>query len=234
MTSAVAWARAARTVDTPDMAGTAAGPRVRLLVLAVRADEWVTVDMASGAFVRAWWPTAGTLGLRPFDIISAGGADHVTRQDDVVRPEAVVLRQPPTRLGSFGGHRARRFLRGLVLPGAARRPLLGFRGPAVPYWTMTGTQPSVAVIRPEEGPHILARPGQDVVRARFWWGGLVHLLEVEDPRLVTKGAAMGGAGLAGDDLAATVGFRIRYLVVALIGPRAGHCYKAVIGALPQP
>lgn len=230
MISALAPAHAFRT-----KAGSA-GPQMRLLVLATRTDEWAAVDMGSGAFVRARWPGAHTLGLAAFDIVSACRANQEGRLPDPVRPEAVVLDRPPTLVASFAGRRARRYLRDLVLPGAPRRPLLGFRGPATPYWTMTGTQSSLALILPEEGPQILfdqGDQGKDTAMARFSWGGVVHLLEVEDARLVAP-AATGCSALAGDTLEEAVGFRTRYLVVAVNGPRTGHCYKAVIGALPEP
>lgn len=205
-----------------------------MLVLATGTDEWAAVDMGSGAFVRARWPEAEAFGLDAFDIVSVGRAADGGRWDDPVRPEAVVLDRPPTWVGSFGGRRARHYLRNLVLPDRPRRPLLGFRGPATPYWTMTGTQPSMALIRPGAGLQVLLRSGDDTVMARFGWGGAQHLLEVEDVRLASAPAATGRSCLAGESLEAAVGFSTRYLVVAVGGPRTGHCYKAVIGALPQP
>jgi len=234
VTSAVTQARALSPANGWGLETGSAGSQLRLLVLATGTDEWAAVDMGSGAFVRARWPEAETLGLSAFDIVSAGRAADDGRWDDPVRPEAVVLDRPPTRVGSFGGRRARRYLRDLVLPDKAKRPLLGFRGPAAPYWTMTGTQPSMALIRPEAGPQVLLRQGDEAVMARFSWGGTVHLLEVEDARLVAAPATTGRSSLGGESLEAAVGFRTQYLVIAIGGPRTGHCYKAVIGALPQP
>ncbi len=228
MTSVVSANHASRAEDRVGYA------RMRLLVLAARSDEWATVDMTSGAFVRARWPEAASLGLSAFDMASAERPADDGQWDDPVRPEAMTLDRPPTWVGSFRGRRARQYLRGLVLPAASRRPLLGFRGAAAPYWTMTGTQPSLALIRPEQGPRVLMGQGPGTVRARFSWGGLDHLLEVDDAGLAGALGQHGCVSLAGAGLDQAMGFRIRYLVVALVGPRSGHCYKQIIGALPEP
>jgi len=85
--------------------------------------------------------------------------------------------------------------------------LLGFAGPAVPYWTLTGERASVAVVAPS------ARPVLAGGECRFQWRNTLHALPVLPAAL------------------ASCPSRPRHLLVALSPPRAGHCYKVVAGLL---
>lgn len=85
--------------------------------------------------------------------------------------------------------------------------LLGFAGPAVPCWTLTGERASVAVIAPKTRP--VVQGGE----CRFQWCDIPHVLPVLPAALADCPA------------------RPRRLLVALSPPRAGHCYKVVAGIL---
>lgn len=124
---------------------------------------------------------------------------------DPVRPEEVTLDAAPVEVGRSTRRRAEKWLRPLLHPSGEH--LLGFAGPAAPYWTLTGTRPSLAVVAPQEPPVV----GDG--RCRFRWRDLSHVLPVLPQALDTCPS------------------RPRRLVVALSAPRAGHCYKVVAALL---
>jgi hypothetical protein len=95
-------------------------------------------------------------------------------------------------------------------------------------------RPSLALISPSIGPLLFRRKTDDTVWVRFGWSRSDNWLPVEDTRAV---ASLWGAGrdkLTGKELAGALGFRPRYLLVALTPPRDGHCYKTVVALLPRP
>jgi hypothetical protein len=114
------------------------------------------------------------------------------------------------------------------------RNLLGFPGGAAPYWEFRGMRPSVAVVAPALGPLLFRRQTDDTTWARFGWARNDNWLPVEDPKATQCLWSTGKDRLTGKDLAAALGFRPRYLLVALTPPRAGHCYKTVVALLPRP
>lgn len=219
----------------------APGTRLRVLVLASGPGRCTGIDVASGAFVRGRWASAADPEAPPYRL-----ADAVIAADeappDPACPEDVLLERPPQPAGRLPRRRTEHYLRALEAPPGL--PLLGFRGPAIPYWQVPGTHPSLALLRPTRGPQLAIASGQPddaghgpalpAARARFQWGGLEHSLPVADPRLVTLALATGRHRLSGDALARAVGYRPRYILVALTGPEGGHCYKSVATFLPPP
>jgi hypothetical protein len=207
------------------------GSLLRLLVLAPDEGGCAAVDLDSGAFVRAEAPGGEVLeDFAPYDVVETRLAGS-EEPPDPARPEAVVLAERPRRIGQLRGRRANRYLHALLAPQSA--PLLGFPGPAAPYWTVTGAHPSLALVAPELGPAVVRRnPG--VIRARFRWGGRDHSLPVACRRLRAAFLDSGRPELGGEALARRLGFRPRYLLLALTRPRLGHCYKTVAAALPPP
>ncbi|MHB1487375.1 MAG: hypothetical protein ACYCS7_03320 [Acidimicrobiales bacterium] len=224
----------------------AVGAHLDLMILACRPGSCEAIDLGSGALVRAGFPVATSHpdvppadpdvptvrpDLAPFDTVSA----TIAPSDDLfdpARPEAVALVAPPQRSGRLNGRRARRYLEALLAP--AGKDLLGFPGSAAPYWSIKGSHPSVSLVEPERGPHLSIKPNQDVVRCRFGWGGIDHVLPVVDEGLISALARTGRASSAGALLANSLGFRPRYLLVALTPPIDGRCYKTVAAALPKP
>lgn len=180
-----------------------AGDEVELLLLAGGQRWCAAIHLGSGALLSARWAEP-TTGLAPLLVARARVAGD--RQEiDPLRPEELVLAGPPRPTGSAGGRRVEKLLRPVLHPTGEH--LLGFPGPAVPYWTLTGTRPSVAVVAPA-GPPVV-RDGQ----CRFRWRNLDHALPVL-PQALRQPPR-----------------RPRRLVVTLSAPRAGHCYKVVAALL---
>jgi hypothetical protein len=182
-----------------------------MLVLVPSPSECIGIDLSSGALVRAVVP-AGS-GLMPYDVASAPMAE-AGFPDELAPPETIELATPAKRVGRLTGRRAERYLRPLLHP--RRTPLLGFSGPAVPYWSLCRDRPTVSIVEPRVGPDVwLSERG---LRCRFAWHGHVHDLPLDARPRSTSRLQAGGLRL----------------VVALGPPRDGYCYKSVAGILPRP
>src|SRR5439155_1757877 len=131
--------------------------------------------------------------LRAYDIARA---EIGSGEADADRPETVVLAGPPEAVGRARGRRVERYLKQLVHP--KNRPLLGFVGPAVPYWTtLEGDKPSVSIVEPESS--VVVTPSR---RCVFRWQGFRQELPL------ARGARASEQG--------------RRLVVELTPPHDGH------------
>lgn len=182
-----------------------------MLVLVPSPRECIGIDLASGALVRAIVP-AGS-GLMPYDVAAAAMAEEEV-PDELVPPETVELATPARRIGRLTGRRAERYLRPLLHP--RRTPLLGFSGPAVPYWSLCRDRPTVSIVEPRVGPDVFV--SDDGLRCRFGWHGHLHELPLDARPCSASRLEAGGLRL----------------VVALGAPRDGYCYKTVAGILPRP
>jgi hypothetical protein len=204
----------------------------RYLVLACRPEDTVAIDLGTGAVtrLRVAWGEGSEPDLAPFEVVDATLSADPER-DDLAQPEAVTVSGEPSRVGSLGGRRARRIMRHVVAP--VERHLLGFPGTSAPYWEFRGMRPSVAVVVPSRGP-LLFRRRDDSVWVRFGWPTSDNWLAVEDRRAVAALWTARRDRLSGRDLAAALGYRPHFLVVALSPPVAGHCYKTVAAILPRP
>lgn len=194
-------------VSTIARRSTAPGATLDLLVLAAGPGGCIGVDLGSGALARASYPIPTLVPLVPFDLASArivGGDD----QPDPVHPEQVELAELPRLTGHLARRKAERWLRPLLHP--ENEPILGFGGPAVPFWDLTGDRPSLSLVEPARPPVVVHRPGHARPRCRFAWRNLWHELPVV------------GHGEPGD----------RRLLIVLSPPRQGLCYKVVAGLLP--
>lgn len=184
-----------------------AGVEMDLLVLSVSPLGLAAVDLASGAVVRTGTELLDGLVLRPYDVVGARLASGAAPLDPS-QPESVALASAPRPLRRVTPRRAERWLRPLLHPEWAH--LLGFAGPAIPFWELDGTRPSVAVVpaRAVVGTDDDGRP-----RCRFLWRTLPHDLPLavrRDTRLPRQADRV---------------------VVALTAPLEGHCYKVVTGLL---
>jgi hypothetical protein len=183
------------------------GTELDLMILAARREGCTAVDLASGAFVRAEYAMSRQPVplLRAYDVTRGAigdgeaGADH---------PEAVLLAGPPEAVGRLHGRRAERYLRRLVHPRGQH--LLGFAGPALPYWTLRGDGPTTALVEPESRPTVT-----DDRRCIFRWRGVRHTL----PFLGRRPSPNERAGR---------------VLIELSSPYEGHCYKVVTAVLPRP
>ncbi len=198
-----------------------------MLVLASEPDGCVGVDVDSGAFVRAIFPGPPAEALEPFDLTTAPLGEPLD-PPDTVRPEAVTLAAPPERIGALTPRRAERYLQALRHP--PQGPLLGFAGVSVPYWTLVGDRPSLALVEPSDGPLILATPtGYD---CRFGWQGHVHQIPLGDHRLAAELADLRRRRCSPRELNRILGYRPGRLLVVVAGPSRGHCTKQVAALLP--
>jgi hypothetical protein len=203
------------------------GAELRMLVLAPQPDGCVGVDLDSGAFVRAIYPDAGDEPLEAFDVTTAPIGEPVD-PPDTVRPEAVPLAAAPQRVGSLRPRRAERYLQALRHP--PQGPLLGFPGVSVPYWTLVGDRPSLALVEPSEGPLVLV--GTSGYECRFGWQGAVHQFPLGDRRLALELARQRRRRSSPRELTRMLGFRPGRLLVVVAGPSGGHCTKQVAALLP--
>jgi hypothetical protein len=235
--------RGLHAAPTPERAKRSAGPRKaartkapsrtrRYMVLAGGPDDIVGVDQTTGAWtrLRVVWP-ADRPRLQPFELIDAELAEDPER-DDMAHPEAVSVAAIPEIVGKTSKRSARRQLKALVAP--TERNLLGFAGSAAPYWEFRGMRPSLALVTPALGPLLFRRQTDGTTWARFGWARSDNWLPVEDPKAIAGLWATQRPKLTGKDLAGALGFRPRYLLVALSPPRDGHCYKTVLAMLPRP
>lgn len=180
-----------------------AGAEVVLLLIAGGQRWCAAIHLDSGALVSARWDQQAP-GLVPFVVARARVAGDQSDADPV-RPEEVTLDSPPRPVGHAGRRQAARMLRPVLHP--AGEQLLGFAGPAVPYWTLDGTRPSVAVVAPFPAPVIAG--GQ----CRFRWRNMAHVLPLLPQAIETRPP------------------HPRRLVVTLSAPRQGYCYKVVAALL---
>src|SRR5271166_5214288 len=189
------------------------GTQLRLLVLACTTDDTTAVDLASGALLRLRvpWPE-----------------DH---EPDLAPPEAVMAADLPRQVGTLRGRRVRRMLEELAAPPDG--PLLGFPGPAAPYWQFRGSRPSAALLEPTRGPQLIRRTEDGSTWVRFGWQRDDVWLPVEDPHAARALDAARRERLSGKALSTALGFRPQYLLAALSRPRDGHCYKVVTAVLPR-
>jgi hypothetical protein len=198
-----------------------------MLVLAPQPDGCVGIDLDSGAFVRAIYPTGGGASLEAFDVTAAPIGAPLD-PPDTVRPEAVALARAPERIGSLRPRRAERYLQALRHP--PNGPLLGFQGVTVPYWTLSGDRPSLALVEPADGPLVLASPaGYD---CRFSWQGTVHQLPLGDRRLSHELIRLRRRRSSPRELTRILGYRPGRLLLVVAGPHDGHCTKQVAALLP--
>jgi len=198
-----------------------------MLVLAPQPDGCVGIDLDSGAFVRALYPDLGDDALEAFDVTTAPIGAPLD-PPDTVRPEAVALAAPPERIGSLRGRRAERYLQALRHPPSG--PLLGFQGVSVPYWTLVGDRPSLALVEPSDGPLVVA--AGDGYDCRFGWQGVTHQLPLGDRLLAADLARLRRRRSSPRELTRLLGFRPGRLLVVVAGPSGGHCTKQVAALLP--
>jgi hypothetical protein len=185
------------------------------LVLSVGGGALAAVDMTTGGLVRAPLPT--DCFLSPYDVAVACITD--AEDPDPSQPESIVVTGPIEVAGRIRGRKVERYVRPLLHP--TDEPLLGLFSTAVPYWTLCGDHPSVAVVDPGS-PIEIVRHGR---RLHCFVSWMDHLLDlpVVDRRIALNMARRGQQSL-----------RIRRrFVVALTSPYEGNCYKVVAGLLPR-
>ena len=204
-----------------------AGAEMRLLVLGEEPGGLIGIDLDSGAFVRALHPPSTSARLAPLDVV-AGRIGPPVDPPDCARPEAVVLDSAPRRVGRVHARRADRFLAPLTHP--PQPPLLGFSGPSIPYWTLSGDRPSLTIVTPELGPQL--RWTSSGFECRFSWMGALHQYPLGDRLLAAALTRADLARCSGRELARILRYTPRRLLVVLTPPIDGYCFKKVAALLP--
>ncbi len=210
----------------------AGGSQLLLLVLACTAEDTAAVELSSGALIRLRvpWPPGHEPDLAAFDIVQATLAADPQR-DDLSQPEAVTAAALPRQVGTMRGRKVKRILDRLAAPPDG--PLLGFRGPAAPYWEFRGSHPSIALVEPLRGPQLIRRGADASVWVRFGWDRDDVWLPMEDFHASRTLDAARRERLSGKALATALGFRPQYLLTSISRPREGHCYKVCTAVLPK-
>jgi hypothetical protein len=228
------------------------GDVLRCLLLA-RGPEWVAVDVTTGAVVRSHasgWPvvpTDSSLYLEAYRENTAQGKNRKGPELDVIdielaaddepldpaRPEAVMVRDAPQRVGT-GRRRATRRVLEELLPANPKRPLLGSLGPSIAYADLDGSKPSVALVEPDRTPTFFYDEGG--TWCHFALQGRKHRLGVVDERVLEALRRVRALGESEPNAAVAnvIGGTPKYLVVALGAPRQSQAPKLVLSVLPRP
>ncbi len=193
---------------------------MRLLLLAPGEGEAACIDLDTGGLLWAVWDPESSnvvpIRLRPLDVVTARTVINPPPPDPS-RPETVELVDPPVAVGRLRGRRAQRLLTPLHHP--EKDQLLGFAGPAVPYWTLAGDHPSMTIVNPYGD--VVLTPTMEGLTVRFRFRGVVHELPCTDASAAAAVTAKNGPVKAK-----------RRLLVTLSAPYLGHCYKIVPALLP--
>ncbi|HET9058645.1 MAG TPA: hypothetical protein VFN61_01895 [Acidimicrobiales bacterium] len=179
------------------------------------------VDLDSGALVRAWSPDVVDQRLAPYDLVDITVVSDPDMVPDPSEPEALVTSGAPVPVGRITGRRAAKLIRPLLHPENA--PLLGFHGPAVPFWERRPDHPSVALAQ-TSGP-LVVTVEREAMWCHFLWSGRPQVMACSDPRLAASLERLGR------DIANLKPGT--YLVVALEPPVNGHCQKVVEAVVPR-
>jgi len=220
----------------------APGAELACLVLSPGPEEWVGVDLASGALLRSRpegarllqrvRTTDGTMRLAArFDLVALTLADD-EEPPDPARPEAIVALGPPTLVGRARRRPARRLLRQLAAPERRGMSLLSTWGPSIAYIDLDGTAQSVVVIETSPRAFELSVRPDGEVAATISWSGITQSVLVADP-VARRAAFAVEHPLRRGELVETLGFRPSYLICGLAAVRQGHASKVVLAVLPR-
>ncbi len=171
-----------------------------------------------------------TTGVSTFDVVVVRAAQADERLDPA-QPEAVAIASSPQLAQHLRPRQIRQCLTRLVAP--ERGPLLGFRGPSTPYWSLTGSHPSVALVELRRGIQLFRRPGENYPRVRFQWGRSEERLPLLDARLAGLIEAHERSTPGRILIEEALGFHPAFLVASLTPPEGGHSYKVALTLLPR-
>lgn len=224
--------RVPRQIRTGALATVAPGARLRCAVLASTTEEWVGVDLASGAFVRnaagGAVPDPGAHGpLQVVDVVV--GDPH--EAPDPTRPEAVTLAEASEPLGTLEGRRARRLLRRLAAPEREGTPLLGRWGPSVAFEDLDGSTPSLVLVELDEDALELTHDDRGAPRCWIHWAGVRQALPVADP-VAAAAAARAPERLRGRVVDDVLGYAPGFALAGLGAVQAGYVPKVLLSVLP--
>ena len=101
---------------------------------------------------------------------------------------------------------------------------------SIPYWTLVGDRPSLALVEPSDGPLLVATDsGYD---CRFGWQGVVHQFPLGDRGLTDQLVALRRRRSSPRELRRLLGYHPGRLLLMVAAPSGGHCTKQVAALLP--
>jgi hypothetical protein len=230
-------------LGTPTLVPRTTRPGDRLAMVALTGGRSpIGIDLESGAFVAPVAPRhVERRPLACFDVavgrLAAPSGDDVVEDRpfedgvfaDDTSPETVLLEAPLRKVGRLTARRASRYFRPLLHP--HHGPILGFHGPAAPFWSIDGTRPSVSLLRPDNGMGVVVN--EDGVSLLFRWCGVLQTLPLEAQDVLARLDWMANGITTGEQLRRALGYEPRYAVVSISEPRDGYCYKVVSGLVPR-
>lgn len=166
--------------------------------------------------------TGDPLDRAPSDDAAGGGIDAWT-------PELAILDQPLRHIGHVGPRRAARYIRPVLHPRSG--PILGFHGPAAPFWSIDGTGPTISIVRPDSA--IGVRVSEQGVHAVFRWRGILHQLPLEAPDVLARLDWLPQGITSGRELHEAIRYVPHLIVVRLAAPVDGSCHKVAAGFIPR-
>lgn len=149
---------------------------------------------------------------------------------DPARPELVEIRN----ITSLGQIRKKRVVSSLCEASNAPEhlPLLGFNGPSVSYSQVTGNSPSVTIIKLTKRQAI-RKNSYGEVTISFPWGPIIASLPIVNESELQLFERENRPLSSDKEIAQVLGFKPKYLIVALAKPHAGYCKKTCVGLLPE-
>jgi hypothetical protein len=201
-------------------------------VLSRGHDEWVGVDLATGAFVRV----PGGIDA-PIDDEAHSGlvVEFVLatseESPDPSRPELVIPATVPAVIATSRPRTMRKFLGRLVTPESNGATILGTRGPSIAFFDLDGTAASVQLLAvASKNLELLVNERGEPVCA-IAWGGATQRIRVADDRIARAAAASAPRALRGPQITAALGARPGFVLVGLGPVTGGHASKLVLALL---
>lgn len=208
------------------------GRCLRCLVLTRGHDEWIGVDLGSGAFVRV----PGGIDAPIDDGVRTGLAVEFVvatpeGSPDPSRPEVVIPATVPAVVATPRPRAIRRFLERLATPESSGAAILRTRGPSIAFIDLDGTAASIQLLAipakklelsvSERGEPVCAIP----------WGGTTQRIRIADERIAQVTLASAPHALRGAQITAVLGVRPGFVLVGLGPVTGGHASKLVLGLL---
>ncbi|HWD24925.1 MAG TPA: hypothetical protein VG368_05635 [Acidimicrobiales bacterium] len=195
-------------------------------------DEWVGVDLASGAFVRV----PGGIDAPIDDETRAGLAVEFIRaipdgSPDPSRPEVVIPATVPAVIATPRSRSIRRYLERLATPESNGATILGTRGPSIAFIDLDGTAASIQLLAIPAKKLELSVSERGAPVCSIPWGGTTQRIRIADDLIAQVVMASAPRALHGPQITAAIGARSGFVLVGLGRVTGGHASKLVLALL---